>query len=56
MLTEMSPAELVSYERELRLRGPAGPTLKCVPASDHNFVTIYGYQWSFSLYSTWRWC
>jgi hypothetical protein len=31
MLTEMSPAELVSYERELRLRGPAGPTLKCAP-------------------------
>ena len=29
MLTEMSPAELTSYERELRLRGPAGPTLKC---------------------------
>ena len=29
MLTEMSPAELFSYERELRLRGPAGPTFKC---------------------------
>lgn len=28
MLTEMSPAELFSYERELRLRGPAGPTFK----------------------------
>lgn len=31
MLTEMSSAELISYERELRLRGPAGPTLKCAP-------------------------
>ena len=31
MLTEMTSAELVSYERELRLRGPAGPTLKCAP-------------------------
>ncbi len=32
-LTEMSAVELRSYERELRLRGPPGSTLKC--ASSH---------------------